>query len=71
MADKLIKDYNNIQADTFEDYFMAIAKNIEESLLQSGATPGKDYNIIDLYKLAQPFVLEQFKKNKISIAVSW
>ena len=46
------------------DEFYAIAYNIETSLLNSGAVPGKDYNRLDLYKLAQPFVLELFKGNE-------
>ncbi len=46
------------------DEFYAIAYNIETSLLNSGAVPGQDYNRLDLYKLAQPFVLELFKGNE-------
>lgn len=45
------------------DEFYAIAYNIETSMLNAGAVPGKDYSRLDLYKLAQPFVLELFKGN--------
>lgn len=46
------------------DEFYAIAYNIETSLLNGGAVPGKDYTRLDLYQLAQPFVLELFKGNE-------
>lgn len=46
------------------DEFYAIAYNIETSLLNSGAVPGQDYTRLDLYQLAQPFVLELFKGNE-------
>lgn len=45
------------------DEFYAIAYNIETSMLHAGAVPGQDYTRLDLYKLAQPFVLELFKGN--------
>ena len=46
------------------DEFYAIAYNIETSLLNGGAVPGQDYTRLDLYQLAQPFVLELFKGNE-------
>jgi len=46
------------------DEFYAIAYNIETSLLNVGAVPGQDYTRLDLYQLAQPFVLELFKGNE-------
>ncbi len=46
------------------DEFYAIAYNIETSLLNGGAVPGQDYTHLDLYQLAQPFVLELFKGNE-------
>lgn len=46
------------------DEFYAIAYNIETSLLNGGAVPGQDYTCLDLYQLAQPFVLELFKGNE-------
>lgn len=71
MSEKLIRNIRLIDKATFEDYYLAIAKNIEDSLVEAGATPGEDYTIIDLYTLAQPFVLDQFKENKIDIAIEW
>lgn len=43
---------------------MALAYTVEDSLISAGAEPGKDYSILDLYKLAQPFALEVFKSNE-------
>lgn len=70
---KLINDFEFTSPDTLEDLLLILAKNIEESLIQAGAIAGKDYNILDLYKLAQPFALEKFKSpdNNISYAISW
>ncbi len=70
--DNLLKDYDSIDPSTLEDLLLAMAKNIESSMIQAGATPGKDYTVLDLYKLAQPFALEVFqKKENITYAVSW
>jgi hypothetical protein len=49
-----------------------MAKNVEDSLLMAGAEPGKDYTILDCYKLASPFALEVFRKNENTVfSVSW
>jgi hypothetical protein len=41
--------------------FTVIAKNIEDSLVKSGAEAGIDYTYLDLYKLAAPFILVMFQ----------
>lgn len=58
----LIKDYDHVDLTAFEDVFLCLAKSVENSLILAGATPGKDYTILDCYKLAQPFMLAQFRK---------
>lgn len=58
---RLISNADLMGALDLADEFYAIAYNIETSLLNAGAKPGQDYNRLDLYKLAQPFVLELFK----------
>lgn len=70
---KLINDFELTDPNTLEDLLLIFAKNIENSLIQAGAVAGQDYNFLDLYKLAQPFVLEKFKKEDsgISYAISW
>lgn len=72
MKKELIPSFDQVNIDAIEDFYMIIAKNIEISLIQSGAVAGTDYTILDLYKLAQPFVLEKFKTEKsLTYAVSW
>ena len=64
--------YNNTGMDEFSDLFMIMAKNVEDSLIQGGATPGEDYSILDLYRLAQPFALSVFKSNEsMQFTLSW
>lgn len=57
-------DLGNLQ-----DYFYLTAASIEQSLVQAGDNPGTDYTRLDLYKLAQPFVLEKFKAGEIDVAI--
>ncbi|MFZ2451347.1 MAG: hypothetical protein WAW36_12590 [Methylovulum miyakonense] len=64
MSKRLIKKLDLSIRGELSDEFMAIAYTIEESLISAGAEPGKDYNILDLYRLAQPFALEIFKSNE-------
>ncbi len=72
MKKQLIKSYDKLDANSLEDFYMIVAQSIETSLIQSGAVPGNDYTLLDLYKLAQPFVLERFKTEKsLSYAVAW
>lgn len=62
MTNKLIRDYEVTDHSSLEDLLLVMAKNVEDSMLQAGAKPGDDYTILDLYKLAQPFALDVFKK---------
>jgi len=50
----------------FADVFLITAGLIEQSLMQGGAQPGKDYTVIDLYTLAQPFVLSRYQKRELT-----
>ena len=43
------------------DELIAMAHNVEQALLQCGAKPGKDYVLMDLFRLAHPFAVELFK----------
>lgn len=56
------------------DLIKCLAINIEEAILDgSNAVPGKDYTVLDLYKLAAPFALQVFKADggKTTFDVSW
>ena len=64
MSKPLIAQLETSAHGALSDEYLAIAYTIEESLRSAGAVAGKDYNILDLYKLAQPFVLELFKNNE-------
>ncbi|HUL12052.1 MAG TPA: hypothetical protein VLU73_07785 [Methylococcaceae bacterium] len=73
MTDKLLRDIEYTAPETMEDLLLVMAKNVEASLIKGGAKPGIDYEIIDLYQLAQPFALEIFRKNinTISYTTRW
>ena len=53
------------------DFYIMMARNIEDALIFSGAEPGKDYTILDLFKLAQPFVLHRFHSGEIEFRTRW
>lgn len=58
----LMKRLELMGSKDLSDELYAIAFNIEQTLLNSGAVPKEDYTYLDLIKLAQPFVIEMFKK---------
>lgn len=66
MTEPLIKEYATVDTRTLQDGWMEIAREIEASLMNSGAVPGKDYAYLDLYKLAQPIVLQQIENGDIN-----
>jgi hypothetical protein len=41
--------------NTLTDYWITVAENVENALLEIGAIPGQDYTRLDLIKLASPF----------------
>jgi len=57
----LMKKWGAMGSHDLTDELYAIAYNIEQTMLNAGAVPGKDYSYLDLIKLAQPFVLDMFK----------
>jgi len=63
----LIPDFQCMDTRTLNDQWMALAKTLELSLMESGATPGLDYTILDLYKLTQPLIVEQVKTGELKI----
>lgn len=63
MANALIQKLDVIDRGNLADEYLAMAYNVEQSLLLAGAVPGKDYTLLDLYKLAQPLVIELFRDN--------
>jgi len=65
----LLKHFETTDLNTLQDFWWLTAKAIEQSLMQSDAIPGTDYSRVDLYKLAQPFVLERFKSTNMDVSV--
>ncbi len=52
-----------------DDLLLVIATNIEDALLPAGAVAGRDYTMLDLFKLANPYALERWSApdSKVSI----
>jgi hypothetical protein len=67
----LIPAFKNIEAGDFSDFYVIMAKNIEDSLTTAGAVPGQDYTLLALYKLAYPFVLKKWEKGDLEHTTSW
>ena len=69
----LIRRYENYGLTSsdapLDDLLLVIATNIEDALISAGAVPGGDYTMLDLFQLANPYVLERWsaKDSKVSI----
>lgn len=69
---KLLRRPTDSRPDLLEDLIWVIAATIEDSILESSnAIPNKDYTVMDLYNLAAPFALENFKKNLVCFTDIW
>ena len=68
MSAPLLKRVGSTAPACLEDFLLIMAKNIEASLIQGGAEPGKDYSIRDLYSWAMPFAIESFKNGTLTFA---
>jgi hypothetical protein len=68
---RLITVYETYCLDNLDDWLSVVMANIEDALLTSGATPGVDYNILDLAKLAMPIVADDQKLKACTLTVSW
>jgi hypothetical protein len=58
---RLIEFDGEIDKTTMSDVLLITARNIEDAFLSAGANPVQDYNYVDLFTLALPFVLESWK----------
>lgn len=56
----LLPFFETVDTNTLQDFWWLAARCAEESLQQSGAVPGVDYGVVDLYQLAQPLVSAKF-----------
>jgi hypothetical protein len=62
----LISKVHSTDESTLEDFLLIKARHIELSLLGTGAKPGTDYTIVDLYALAVPFAVEACQKGQVT-----
>ncbi len=51
------------------DLLLALAANIEDALIESGAAPGKDYQVLDLFKLANPYALARWSDEDSRVSI--
>ncbi|OIN39412.1 hypothetical protein AO411_2024920 [Salmonella enterica subsp. enterica serovar Sarajane] len=56
MKKKLIRRYEAVGVDDLGDALLCVAACIEDSYIQAGAEPGKDYTYNDLMNLAMRYV---------------
>jgi hypothetical protein len=64
---KLMASHEKRNFNHLDDFLFTVAESIEEAFLRAGAQPGKDYQYRDLFTLAAPFALEQWKKDVLVI----
>lgn len=57
--DRLINEYENYAPDTLTDYLLIIARDVEDSMMQAGAEPGKDYTYLDIFKMAVELIKKE------------
>lgn len=67
MPKRLINDANYLDVSTLSDYYLLVAINIEDALLEAGAVPKQDYGLKDLFELATPIVLNQWKDDHLDL----
>lgn len=51
------------------DLLHALAMNIEEAMLEAGATPGSDYKMLDIFQMAMPFALERWSTDGSNVSI--
>jgi hypothetical protein len=64
---KLMASHDKRNFNHLDDFLFTVAESVEEAFLRAGAQPGKDYNYRDLFTLAAPFAIEQWKKDVLVI----
>ncbi|EBS5589695.1 hypothetical protein RA593_004918 [Salmonella enterica] len=69
MKKKLIKRYEIVVVDELCDALLCVAACIEDSYIQAGAEPGKDYTYNDLMSLAMRYITAP--DSKLGKEYSW
>ncbi len=69
----LIRRYENYGLTSsdapLDDLLLVIATNIEDALISAGAVPGKDYTMLDLFKLANPYALSRWSDEDSRVSI--
>ncbi|RKV75624.1 MAG: hypothetical protein D8H97_23150 [Neisseria sp.] len=60
---------NRLSTEDWSDIWLLFALNMEDALLDAGATPGKDYSYQDLFRLSQPYVLHWLQAEEVKPAL--
>jgi hypothetical protein len=63
---RLTREFSTYDASTMTDLLSILMANIEDALIQSGATPGVDYTFRDLATWAMPMIYTGWDANKLS-----
>lgn len=66
---RLIEQKQALDNESMPDVYLIFASVIEQSLIDAGAEPEKDYTYMDLYKLAQAHVIEEAKKTELKVQI--
>ena len=69
--DRLTKVFSTTDASALDDNLSCTMATIEDGLLQSGFTPGVDYNRGDLLNAALPMVTAAFNEGRLTITTGW
>jgi hypothetical protein len=66
---RILKTYERIAKNTFDDLLYACAVTVEDALQTGGARPGVDYQLLDLYRLAMPLAMDFGKDAEITMGI--
>ncbi len=65
--DRLTQKLTEFDDETFVDYLSVMASKIEDSMIQSGGIPGKDYTFVDIFNMATAAYGKSPKRLKFGI----
>ena len=65
---RLLKTYEKSNEKAFDDLLHSCAVTVEDSLIMGGAQPGRDYVMLDLYRLAMALAIETSRGQRVQIA---
>jgi Leu/Phe-tRNA-protein transferase len=64
---KLIQWQEKREFNHLDDFLYTVAECIEEAFQKAGMRPDMDYGYQELFEMALPFALEQWKKEQLEI----